>query len=87
MVKIPENYFFFLDFEKLPIIKFTPPICRYLLFLWGGILYFYIISPIQDEMNRNKKKEVEDENSIHGIKEPVSKSGMAKMKQNESKIE
>lgn len=38
-------------------------------------------------MNRDKKKEVEDENSIHGSKEPTGKSGMAKMEQNKSKIE
>lgn len=37
-------------------------------------------------MNRDQKKEVEDENSIHGIKEPISKSGMAKKKQKQNRI-
>lgn len=44
--RILETYSFFQHFEKYPIIRFIASICRYYLFLWGGILYFFVISPM-----------------------------------------
>lgn len=47
MVRIPVIYFFFLDFEKYPTTRFTPPTCRYLFLAIRrySLLFYYFSNP------------------------------------------
>ena len=42
---------------------------------------------LQNEVNRDKQKEVEAPNGIHGIKEPSGKLGAAETKQSKSQTD
>lgn len=47
MVRIQAIYFFFLDFEKYPMTRFTPPTCRYLFLAMRrySLLFYYFSNP------------------------------------------